>query len=263
MLSWVVFEPDQRFTPTCWVCGEKATKVHQHTHRAIRDLNLGQAQVLLNIQYRKIECALCDCVRVEHHDFVEPYARVTHRLARYVYELCTHMSIHAVAKHTGLDWKTVKAIEKEFLEKDYGQTCYEGLRILAIDEISIRRGHSYMTVVLNYETGAVVCMGEGRRVKTLNYLKLLWRFTDRENAHGFLNMWREMAYAIASPPLHKFANLLGRHSYGILSHCDYPINTSVLEGYNNKIKEISKRAFGFHDNRYFALKVIQAFAIDN
>jgi hypothetical protein len=63
------------------------------------------------------------------------------------------MTISAVAEHVGLDWKTVKGIDKHFLEKEYGQTRYEGLRILAIDEISIRRGHTYMTVVLNYVTG--------------------------------------------------------------------------------------------------------------
>ncbi|HHA19084.1 MAG TPA: hypothetical protein ENK70_05205, partial [Methylophaga sp.] len=29
---------------------------------------------------------------------------------------------------------------------------------------------------------------------------------------------------------------------------------------NNKIKVIKRKAYGFHDNRYFALKVIQAFS---
>jgi len=48
--------------------------------------------------------------------------------------------------------------------------------------------------------------------------------------------------------------------YGILNPADYPIDTSRLEGANNKIKVIKRKAYGFHDSEYFALKVKQAFA---
>jgi hypothetical protein len=48
-------------------------------------------------------------------------------------------------------------------------------------------------------------------------------------------------------------------SYGILNHCDYPIHTRVLEGVNNKIKVIKRKAYGIHDIRYFTLKIYQAF----
>ncbi|MHC4325104.1 MAG: transposase, partial [Planctomycetota bacterium] len=50
------------------------------------------------------------------------------------------------------------------------------------------------------------------------------------------------------------------HAYGIINHADYPIGTSPLEGMNNKIKVIKRKAYGFHDIEYFILKVKQAFA---
>ena len=46
---------------------------------------------------------------------------------------------------------------------------------------------------------------------------------------------------------------------GILNYALYPIHTSKFEETNNKIKEIKRSAYGFHDNRYFALKIKQAF----
>ena len=46
---------------------------------------------------------------------------------------------------------------------------------------------------------------------------------------------------------------------GIISSADYKINTSVLEGVNNKIKQIKRRAYGFRDDNYFFLKVKAAF----
>jgi len=53
--------------------------------------------------------------------------------------------------------------------------------------------------------------------------------------------------------------MLNRYRYGILNHCDYPIHTGKLEGVNNKIKAIKRKAYGFHDLRYFTLKIYQAF----
>lgn len=57
----------------------------------------------------------------------------------------------------------------------------------------------------------------------------------------------------------KFAGRLQFFKEGILNHCDCPIDTGKLEGVNNKIKLIKRRAFGYHDPDYFALKVKQAF----
>jgi len=77
------------------------------------------------------------------------------------------MTVQDVVRHLGLDWKTVKEADKLFLEARYGKPDLAGLRILAVDEISIRKGHRYLTVVLNYETGRVVYVGKDRKAKTL------------------------------------------------------------------------------------------------
>ncbi|MBE7444155.1 MAG: hypothetical protein HS132_02455 [Planctomycetia bacterium] len=49
-----------------------------------------------------------------------------------------------------MNWKTVKTIDKFFLERQYAQTDYQHLRILAVDEISVKKGQRYLTVVLDY-----------------------------------------------------------------------------------------------------------------
>ena len=51
----------------------------------------------------------------------------------------------------------------------------------------------------------------------------------------------------------------GGSKFSNLSHCDYPIHTGKIEGVNNKIKVIKRKAYGFHDLRYFTLKIYQAF----
>lgn len=371
--TMIKMAPDLRYRPVCHQCQSPATTVHsQGHHRILRDLNMAQSQTWLDVTYRKIWCADCDGVRVEHLSFVDASKRVTQRMARYIYGLCKTMTVEDVAKHLELNPKTVKAIDKSFLEKDYGETDAKGLRILAIDEIAVRKGHRYMTVVMDYFTGRVIWMGPGHSKKTLDaffaewtpeqkgaieavvidmwkpfinrikhhcpqaqivfdffhvvqafgkvidkvrreeylrateqeknvlkgsrylllkneenltghqqnrlekvlalnetlsimyvlraQLKMIFYYSDREKVKKTLDDWCRMAETINHRSVKTFIRMLRYFEYGILNHADYPISTSRLEGANNKIKVIKRKAYGFHDAEYFALKVKQAFA---
>lgn len=72
-----------------------------------------------------------------------------------------------------------------------------------------------------------------------------------------------MASESGIPALINFAKMLMRFAYGIINHCRYPIHTSRLEGINNKIKVIKRKAYGFHDVEYFSLIIKDAFATCN
>jgi transposase len=282
------------------------------------------------------------------------------------------MTVSQVAQHLAIDWKTVKNIDKVYLERDYGQPELKGLRILAIDEISIRKGHNYLTVVLDFVTGRVVFVGKNRSAKTLkrffnqlssgqrkrieavamdmwdpfikavedtlphakivfdlfhvvanfnrvidivrnseyrkaskddkavfkgakylllknrknvrrpshrqhlqellnlnqvintvmilkDKLKHIWTYRSRAWAAKTLDEWCELARSLKDRSVNTFVRMIERYRYGIINHCDYPIHTGKLEGVNNKIKVIKRKAYGFHHLRYFTLKIYQAF----
>ena len=258
------------------------------------------------------------------------------------------------------------------LDRHGSGSSYQGLRILAIDEVSIRKGHRYLTVVLDYESGRVVWVGKDRKARTLKRffsgmtsrqrknleavvmdmwdpyilavkskvphvkivfdlfhvvsqfnkvidkvrnseyrkasganknifkgtkylllknrskirkpkerehleellqlnktintvmilkekLKHIWTYRSRTWAEKAIEEWCLLADTVDHPEVKKFAKTLRRYRYGILNHCDYPIHTGKLEGVNNKIKVIKRKVYGFHDQRYFSLKIIQAF----
>jgi transposase len=86
-------------------------------------------------------------------------------------------------------------------------------------------------------------------------LKHIWTYRSRTWAGKALDHWCELARSLN----HRFVKMLERHRYGILNHCEYPFHTGKLEGVNNKIKVIKRKAYGFHDLRYFTLKIYQAF----
>lgn len=159
--------PHKGFKPVCHQCGHKADSAHSWTKRSVRDLNLATAEVWLHCHYRKLFCPVCQRISIEELELFDPYIRVTRRLAYYVYQLCQVMTVTEVADHLNLDWKTVKAIDKKFLEQRYGHPDLNRLSILAVDEIAVRRGHQYLTVVIDYLSGRVLFVGKDRKADTL------------------------------------------------------------------------------------------------
>ena len=202
-LARIDVEPDRRFRPVCHACGEPAGRVRQKQLRAVRDLNFASATVVLRCSYRKVWCPHCSQVMVEDLGVFDPYQRVTRRLARAIHELCKVITVSDVARHFGLDWKTIKNIDKAFLERHYGRTDYEGLRLLAVDEIAIKKGHRYMTVVIDYLTGRVVWMGRDRKKETLD--AFFAGMTDDQKSKVeavVMDMWRPYIASVkdAVPP---------------------------------------------------------------
>ena len=55
-----------------------------------------------------------------------------------------------------------------------------------------------------------------------------------------------------------FAKLLGNHIDGIVSHARYKISSGKVEGTNNMIKTLRRTAYGYPDDDYFFLKIMDA-----
>jgi len=198
--------PNKRFKPVCHCCGKKVTATHSWTQRTIRDLNLATTRVWLTCRYRKLFCTHCHRITIENLDLFHPYLRVTNRLALYVHQLCQHMTVTDVAQHIKLDWKTVKNIDKTFLEVEHGFPDCNHLRILAVDEIALRKGHNYLTVVLDYISGRVVFIGKGRKAKTLK------RFFNQLTAKQ-----RKSIEAVAMDMWDPFINAVKKNYHRLLS----------------------------------------------
>lgn len=158
---------DKRYRPVCSGCGLPAEGSHSYFSRSIRDLNIAGYAIWFATTFQKLRCPRCG-IRVEDLGFVGLWQPITKRLAQYIVYLCSPPAGGSdVSRHLGLDWRLVKRIDKMYLSEAYSHVHSEELYILAIDEIAIKKGHRYLTVVINYETGQVVWMGEGRSRKTL------------------------------------------------------------------------------------------------
>ena len=100
--------------------------------------------------------------KLERLSWLEAYARVTRRLAESVAQLCNVMAIRHVARYFELDWKTVKAIDRNRLERELGAVDLDGLEVIALDEFAIQKGHRYATVIVEPTRKRVLWVGRGR-----------------------------------------------------------------------------------------------------
>ena len=87
-------------------------------------------------------------------------------------------------------------------------------------------------------------------------LRELWNQTSRKQMEVFLKDWCEKASQTGIGQLLKMAKTLRTHASGILAYADHPITSGKLEGINNKIKTLTKRSYGFHDENFFILKLL-------
>lgn len=189
-MTLVKIEPDQRYLPICSGCFKPVRMVHSTHMRVLRDLPMAGSIVVIYYTYRTVQCPNCSFKLVEHHDFVEPYARVTKRFAQYVHELCMHMTVTDVAEHTGLSWDQVKHIDKIELRKKYEKMPKRNLKILCIDEISLKKHHNYLTVIADHATGRVIDVLESRTYESVSlFLNKLSKNVRNNIKAVAMDMW--------------------------------------------------------------------------
>ena len=87
-------------------------------------------------------------------------------------------------------------------------------------------------------------------------LRELWNQPSRQKMEAFLKDWCQKADQTAIGQLMKMAKTLRTHATGILAYARHPITSGKLEGINNKIKTLTKRSYGFHDENFFILKLL-------
>lgn len=95
-----------------------------------------------------MRCRSCGKVKRERLDFLADNPLYTKRFAHYVAQPALSAStIKDIAEELKLDWDTVKTLEKQYMQAQLALAGRPGPKAIGIDEISIRKGHSYRIVV--------------------------------------------------------------------------------------------------------------------
>jgi len=99
------------------------------------------------LDVRRVACPVCQGVKGERLEWVAENPFYTKRFADYVGRRCRDSSLKAVAQELRLDWKTVKELDKQYMREQLRRVGCPAPLVLGIDEVSIRKGHTYRIVV--------------------------------------------------------------------------------------------------------------------
>ncbi len=148
-------------------CGFITRARYDLTSRIWRHLDFGIAKIWLRAQLARIWCPSCEQVRVENVSWARPGARFTRDFDDVVAWLAQRMDKTGLARFLRISWETVNTCLARVVADHLDDSRLDGLYRLGVDEISYRRGHKYLTVVVNHDTGKVVWVGHGRSADTL------------------------------------------------------------------------------------------------
>lgn len=156
----------------CSACGSPQVHSRGRVERRFRTVPIGSRPKFVVLPIPRVECQVCGLVRQVEVSFADPRRSYTSSFERYALELGRRMTIRDVALHLGVSWDVIKDIQKRDLSRRYAKPKLKHLRQIAIDEIAVAKGHRYMTVVMDLESGAVVFVGDG---KGADALKPFWK----------------------------------------------------------------------------------------
>jgi len=151
----------------CSACDSWEVKPKGRIAREFKTLPIGGKPVTLAFEVPRVECRDCGCRRQVKIGFADPHVSYTRAFARYALELSRHMTIQDVADHLQVSWHVIKEIQRADLQRRFARPKLKKVRQIAIDEISIAKGHRYVTVVLDLENGVVLFVGDGKGADAL------------------------------------------------------------------------------------------------
>lgn len=164
----VSVRPTARARGRCGVCRGPARGYDQgRGRRRWRTLDLGMIQTWLEADAPRVDCPRHGVV-VAHVPWARHGAGHTHCFDETIAWLATESSKTAVTALMRVAWRTVGSIiTRVWADVEAGTDRFAGLRRIGIDEISYKRGHRYLMVVVDHDTGRLLWAAPGRDMATL------------------------------------------------------------------------------------------------
>ena len=132
------------------------------TDRKVHAPPIGLRMTKLLIKTPRVECRKCDRVLTIVLPKVVAHKNHTKSFARLVVDLRKVMTIADVAGYLKVSETMIREIDRAYLGRKFSKPKLEKLKHLAIDEISVRKGFKFLSIVMDLVSGAVVFVGDGK-----------------------------------------------------------------------------------------------------
>ncbi len=166
--SQIVFRAEM--TSQCLQCPKCSGLHFKHRGkrmRRFRMIPIGRKTCFLDVMLHRVQCRSCSHLYWPVLPFMPGEQRMTRSFIRMAEELLAFGTIKDVANFLGVGWDTIKRIHKNYLRSKYRKIPLEEVEYISIDEFSIKKGHNYMTVVTDVQSGAILHAVEGRKKENI------------------------------------------------------------------------------------------------
>ncbi len=184
----------------CNNCKSSKNRIHSSIKQSIRDLSISGRIVKLEIQKKKFLCKKCGKIFAEYFDSIEHKHIYTKRYEKYIFLSCFERSISTVSLMENLPYGCVRGIYERYSEqcvkelKKYDET----VRIIGIDEVSIKKGHNdFQAIISNINEGYVIeVLPDRKKEKIVEFLQNLPENTKKCIIYASIDMWEGYFQAI-------------------------------------------------------------------
>jgi len=160
--------PRSNSRPICPECGKRCSVYDQQPQRLFEYLPIWSLKVYFRYAPRRVNC-LVHGVKVESMPWAYGKERTTYSYQIFLARWAKRLSWKETAEIFETSWDTVFRAVKFVVEYGIAHRNLEGVTEIGVDEISVFKGHKYLTLVYQLNAGArrLLWCGPERRAKTL------------------------------------------------------------------------------------------------
>jgi transposase len=164
---------DRRATFTCAACGAPHQPFHDVNlkDRVWRHLDFFEYEAYLHAPLPRVTCGYCGKVKAAHIPWARPGRGLTQKFELLILELVKCMPVLNVAKQVRLHDTRIWRVVHDYVDKALEKMDLSDLKRVAIDETSAKKGHNYISLVVDLDVGKVVFVTEGKDAGTLRQFK--------------------------------------------------------------------------------------------
>ncbi len=227
----------------CPKCKKITTNIHDSRSQPIKHLPFCDKETVIHLTVRRY---CCDCDKdhpfTEELESVRYYQRQTVAIEKQVYDLCKKNTIKNVAILTGFSEKKVQKIFNHYASIELDNRDNTPSKYLGIDDIAIRKGHNYVTVIYDQEKKRIIDIIDGRtKDGVTEALKTIFSIEERSKIEAVsIDMSKSYAGAVAAVFPNAYTVIdrfhIAQQFYNRLDDARKHIQNKIRKEENNKKK---------------------------
>jgi transposase len=160
--------PRKNSNPVCSGCSCKGPIYDHSSCRLFEHVPLWDRRVFLQYAMRRVDCKRCG-IKVELVPWAKGKQRMTNDFRHFLSTWARRLTWSEVAAYFRTNWNTVYRAVQDTVEWGLKNRDLSSIEAIGVDEIHIRKGQNYMTLVYQIDKGArrLLAIRPGRKAKTL------------------------------------------------------------------------------------------------